>query len=179
MSIRFRILALITLAVLVVSAMGRAAPFQSISELLESTLQVSAKAVDARAGKRLPANVAPSIQDPDQKPKPGAQFTIYQDSNGEIVCRDATTAERRAMGNPDLQGLGMRPINHLDTLGKTREIQPAAAPNLTIVLRATQQLQQNAAATAAFTRAARNWEESGMRMENCSKRKIHSLIMWM
>jgi hypothetical protein len=51
------------------------------------------------------------------------------------------------MGKPDLQGLGMRPINHLDSVDKTREIQPSAAPNLTIVLRGTQQLQQNAAAS--------------------------------
>jgi hypothetical protein len=63
------------------------------------------------------------------------------------------------MGKPDLQSLGMRAINHLDSVGKTREIQPSAAPNLTIVLRATQQLQQNGAATAAFTRAAKNWED--------------------
>ena len=137
MSNRFRILTLITLAVLVVSAMGRAVPFQSISELLQSTLQVSAKAVEGRAGKRLRANFAPPVQDTDQKAKAGAQFTIYQDPNGQVVCRDATTGERREMGRPDLQGLGMRPINHLGTVDKTREIQPAAAPNLTIVLRAT------------------------------------------
>src|SRR6187431_2018565 len=111
MSNRFRSLALITLAVLVVSAMGRAVRFQSISELLESALHGSD---DSRAGKRRPANVAPPVQDTDQKLKAGPQFTIYQDENGEIVCRDATTAERREMGKPDLQGLGMRPINHLD-----------------------------------------------------------------
>src|SRR4030095_15515737 len=159
MSKRFRTLALITLAVLVVSAMGRAVPCQSISELLESTLQVSANAIDARAGKLLPAKVAPPVQDSGQKLKAGAQFTIYQDANGEIVCRDATSGDRKGKSKPDLQSLGMRPINHLDSVDKTREIQPSAAPNLTIVLRATQQLQQNAAATAAFTRAAKNWED--------------------
>jgi hypothetical protein len=31
-----------------------------------------------------PANVAPPVQDTDQKLKAGAQFTIYQDANGEI-----------------------------------------------------------------------------------------------
>src|SRR5438046_2752284 len=58
----------------------------------------------------------------------------------------------------DPQGPGLRPINHLDRVDKLRAIQPSAAPNLTIILRATQQLQQNQAATAAFTRAAQNWE---------------------
>src|SRR6185369_10544793 len=101
----------------------------------------------------------PPVQDTDQKPKAGAQFTIYQDPNGAVVCRDATTGERREMGKADLQSLGMRAINHLDTVDKTREIQPSAAPNLTIILRGTQQLQQNAAASAAFTRAAKNWED--------------------
>src|SRR4030095_15774814 len=36
--------------------------------------------------------------------------------------------------------------------------QATEAANLIIVLRATPQLQQNAAATAAFNRAAQNWE---------------------
>ena len=59
--------------------------------------------------------------------------------------------------NPET--LGLRPINHSGAIGKTQGIQTDnAAPNLTIVLRATQQLQQNADATAAFTRAAQNWE---------------------
>ena len=62
------------------------------------------------------------------------------------------------MANPSLENPGMRPINHLEIIDKTREVQPSAAPNLTIVLRATQQLQQNQAAVAAFTKAAQNWE---------------------
>src|SRR5262249_16764238 len=57
------------------------------------------------------------------------------------------------------ESLGLRAINHLDTAGKAGQIQPDAAPNLTIVLRATQQLQQNPTATNAFIRAARNWED--------------------
>ena len=59
--------------------------------------------------------------------------------------------------NPET--LGLRPINHLGAIGKTQGIQTDnAAPNITIVLRATQQLEQNTDAKNAFIRAAQNWE---------------------
>ncbi|HEY6045085.1 MAG TPA: NF038122 family metalloprotease, partial [Pyrinomonadaceae bacterium] len=55
--------------------------------------------------------------------------------------------------------LNLRPINHPE-LFSTQTPQEPQAPGsgLTIILRATQQLQQNPAAVAAFTRAAQNWE---------------------
>ena len=160
MSYRFRILALITLAALAVSAVGSAPPWRSISNLLRSTPAGFAKPVREPEPKpRPPANVAPPVQaDAETKSKPVEQFTIHQDPNGEFSCRAATTAERRESNNADLKNLGMRPINHLEAVDKTGSVQPAAAPNLTIVLRATAQLQQSPAASAAFTRAAQNWE---------------------
>jgi len=101
----------------------------------------------------------PVQTDSETKSKPGSQFTIYLDANQNTVCRAATSGERKEMDAVDPETLGLRPINHLRTIDKTQGIQTAdAAPNLTIVLQATPQLQQNAAATAAFTRAAQNWE---------------------
>src|SRR5690349_22748766 len=41
------------------------------------------------------------------------QFTIYQDENGNAVCRVATLTERIQRENIDTSKLGMRRINHL------------------------------------------------------------------
>jgi|GEM_PF-576051 len=86
------------------------------------------------------------------------EFTIYRNDEREIVCREATPDEIRARQNEDLNQLGLRQINHLN-LDKSVSAQAPAATNLIIVLRATQQLQQNATAVAAFNRAAQNWED--------------------
>ncbi|HEU5239528.1 MAG TPA: NF038122 family metalloprotease, partial [Pyrinomonadaceae bacterium] len=158
MSYNLRILGLV--GVLTISALGSALPLRSISHLLESTSGGSTKSIDETRVKRhrsLPLETALQTE-VEPKSKPGSQFTIYLDANNDTVCRAATSAERREMDAANPETLGLRPINHLG-VGKTQGIQTDnAAPNLTIVLRATQQLQQNADATAAFTRAAQNWE---------------------
>jgi outer membrane protein assembly factor BamB len=84
------------------------------------------------------------------------EFTVYRNALGEIVCREATPDEIKE-GQRDLTKLGLRQINHFE-FDKSVSGQAVEAANLIIVLRGTQQLQQNATATAAFTRAAQNWE---------------------
>ncbi len=84
------------------------------------------------------------------------QFTIYRNQLGEVVCREATPDEIENRER-NLDKLGLRPINHLE-FDKSVSAQAPEASNLIIVLRGTQQLQQNAAAAAAFNRAAQNWE---------------------
>ena len=81
-------------------------------------------------------------------------FMVYAGPNGESLCRRATPEETRAMSN-DKVTYGLRQINHLQADGQT-----PAAPNagLTIVLRATAQLEANPEAKAAFIAAAAKWE---------------------
>ena len=90
------------------------------------------------------------------------QFTIYQDASGNVVCREATLLEREQAGNVDTESLGLRQINHLEYQKGDRATKTAPGENagtgLTIILRATTQLQGNQAAVDAFNRAAQNWE---------------------
>ena len=81
-------------------------------------------------------------------------YTIYAGPNGETFCRRASTDEIRAMKNGQVT-YGLRQINHLEKDSLT-----PAAPNagLTIVLRATSQLDANPEAKAAFIAAAAKWE---------------------
>jgi hypothetical protein len=91
-------------------------------------------------------------------PKSGRrEFTVYRQESGQIVCREATPDEIKARAGADLTKLGLRQINHPE-FDKSISAQTPQATGLVIILRATQQLQQNAAATAAFNRAAQNWE---------------------
>ena len=105
------------------------------------------------------ASGAPGPQEPETASDKTSrrQFTVYRDESGQIVCREATPAEIRERSNIDPEKQGLRQINHFE-LDKSVGAQAPDAANLVIVLRATQQLQQNAAATAAFNRAAQNWE---------------------
>jgi hypothetical protein len=101
---------------------------------------------------------------PSSKSVQTKRFTIYQDANGEVVCRAATLAERNQFERVDTSNQGLHQINHLK--GISNEISHSAnaqaganaGTGLTIILRATTQLQNNAAANAAFIRAAQNWE---------------------
>jgi hypothetical protein len=100
------------------------------------------------------------------EPKPTRhQFTIYQDESGNIVCRKATLEERLQSQNINPSALGLHQINHLkrgyDDYAHRANNQTGgtnAGTGLTIILRATTQLQNNAAANQAFVRAAQNWE---------------------
>jgi hypothetical protein len=82
----------------------------------------------------------------------GAAFIITRGPNGETVCRQATVQEARALSvGPSSSGLHQ--INHLKA-----ENQSESATGLTIVLRATAQLEANATAKQAFIAAAAKWE---------------------
>ncbi|MDT4896050.1 MAG: hypothetical protein QOH25_1127 [Acidobacteriota bacterium] len=116
----------------------------------------------------------------------GSGFIINQ-VNGQTVCRNATPAEMRRMNqrNPNQK---LHPINHpeifkplrrgyispdestdsgsqnIDSEGQGGETAPGtstaleASAGLTIILRATAQLEANPAAKNAFIRAANHWE---------------------
>ncbi len=94
----------------------------------------------------------------------GGVFIIQQGADGS-TCRVALPEEARRLRSTPREGL--RQINHLD--GKLNangslaigDDPAAAAANLTIILRATTQLQQqpnSAQVIAAFTAAAAKWE---------------------
>lgn len=88
-------------------------------------------------------------------------FTIHQLPNGETVCREATPEERLELQR--IQPSGLRQITHLQpgTTPKGQELQSVEnvlPPHLTIILRATAQLDANVPAKAAFIRAAQVWE---------------------
>ena len=86
----------------------------------------------------------------------GQLFVIAQGPDGNSVCRPATTEEARvlraASGGPELHQ-----INHLEK--NTANPNSTDSPTgLTIILRATAQLEANPAAKQAFINAAAKWE---------------------
>ena len=86
-------------------------------------------------------------------------FVIYRGEDGDTVCRKANEEERRQLEVPQPQGL--RQINHLADRkqpGLNAEADSVLPAHLTIILRATANLDANAPAKAAFIRAAANWE---------------------
>jgi len=97
------------------------------------------------------------------KPSGLNRFILYRNSAGEVACRAATPAERTQFDSINPSSQGLQPINHLQSdryahrNSRARSLAPSGT-NLTIILRATTQLQNNAAAQAAFVRAAQNWE---------------------
>ena len=94
---------------------------------------------------------------PPSDPSPeNDHFLLYRGENGDIVCRQATLLEARELDN--ITPTDLRPINHLDLIkggGLGAEDLPQ---HLTIILRATANLEANAPAKAAFERAAAAWE---------------------
>ena len=86
----------------------------------------------------------------------GQLFVIAQGPDGNSVCRPATAEEARvlraASGGPELHQ-----INHLEK--NTANPNSTDSPTgLTIILRATAQLEANPAAKQAFINAAAKWE---------------------
>jgi len=160
---RFRVLGLVTLAAFAVSAMGSAILPDRISLFFKSSAAIFSAyppypAKPSRLAHPLVFRL-PAEGSEDAKPEPGSQFSLHRNNDGEVVCRAATAAERQPLDKAELERLDLRPINHLRPGDESvRTGQTPAVGNLTIVLRATQQLQQNQAATAAFIRAAQNWE---------------------
>ena len=94
---------------------------------------------------------------PIDTPSDKDHFLLYQDENGDTVCRAATALEARELDK--INPTDLRPINHLDRISTKGGVRAEDLPqHLTIILRATANLQANAAAMAAFTRAAQAWE---------------------
>ena len=89
----------------------------------------------------------------------GGAYVVYQGPNGETTCRDASVAEARAMRSVD-NSSGLHQINHLKDSVSTASSGGTSSPSagLTIILRATQQLEANQTAKAAFIAAAAKWE---------------------
>jgi hypothetical protein len=81
-------------------------------------------------------------------------FLIYRGADGDTVCREASLSEGLELDK--IRPEGLRQINHIDDLKQD----PLSATDLrlTIILRATANLEANAPAKAAFIRAAAAWE---------------------
>ena len=99
-----------------------------------------------------------SAHPPIDTPSDNDHYLLYADDNGDTICRQATLLEGRELDK--IKPTDLRPINHLDTnfsksTGVTAEDLPQ---HLTIILRATANLEANAPAKAAFIRAAQAWE---------------------
>ena len=84
-------------------------------------------------------------------------FVLYRGENGDTVCREATLAEAQDLDR--IQPTDLRQINHLDQPILKGVVRSEDLPqHLTIILRATANLEANAPAKAAFVRAAAQWE---------------------
>lgn len=99
-----------------------------------------------------------AAQTPPSKSPDNDYFMLYADPSGDTVCRTATAAERGELEK--ITPKNLRQINHLDdkSMGLSTEADNALPAHLTIILRATANLESNAAAKAAFVRAAAEWE---------------------
>ena len=98
-----------------------------------------------------------SAHAPLDTPSDTDHFLLYQDANGDTVCRVATLAEARELDK--INPTDLRPINHLDAISSKGGLRAEDLPShLTIILRATANLEANAPAKAAFVRAAQAWE---------------------
>ena len=84
-------------------------------------------------------------------------FLIYQGEDGDTVCREADALERRNLQK--IVPKNLRQINHMgERAMAATTTSENAGTNLTIILRATANLDNNPAAKAAFLRAAAAWE---------------------
>jgi hypothetical protein len=104
-----------------------------------------------------------------QRPENGHAYIITM-VDGRFVCRDATPAERiqilkrnpnvrTSPVSPSLDGEGFQAdAIQTDSTGYKTSTANLTAGHLDIILRPTAQLQANAAALAAFQRAAATWE---------------------
>ena len=85
-------------------------------------------------------------------------FTVYASPDGDTICRAANALERSELEKINPKNL--RQVNHVGdkSVGLNVEANNDLPQHLTIILRATTNLENNAAAKAAFIRAAANWE---------------------
>jgi len=91
--------------------------------------------------------------------KDGGSYIVYQGPNGETICRDASINETRSLRSVP-NSFGLRQINHLHekTALSPETNTTQSATGLTIILRATAQLDAQPDAKAAFIAAAAKWE---------------------
>jgi N-acetylneuraminic acid mutarotase len=152
---------LITLSILAALVVGASIASQKSAASSADTVSPNPLPAKIVHPERAPKNFATvsngQSPNPDDVKTARREFTVYRNEAGEIACREATSEEISARQEEDLTNLGLRRINHPE-LGKSSAGQVPESTNLMIVLRATQQLQQNSAAAAAFNRAAQNWE---------------------
>ena len=89
----------------------------------------------------------------------GGTFIVSQGPDGESVCRQATIDEARALSAGSVNE-ELHQINHLEKTeaGTYAPQSSTSATGLTIVLRATAQLEANTTAKNAFIAAAAKWE---------------------
>src|SRR6185369_17142598 len=155
---RCRLLAVFILTAFGLYAIAASAGLQTVVALVKPAARVASPAPGpgAEPSRRQSALADDPISEPI--PKGRLQFTVYRTPDGEFACREATAAERKQMENLAAEDLGLQPINHPELKHRSLESVVGSATGMTIVLRGTQQLQQNPTATAAFTRAAQNWE---------------------
>jgi len=104
-----------------------------------------------------------SVQAQTGPPNPGIEydhFMVYQAPDGDTICREATFAERQQL--EQINPKNLRQINHTETNALSASPTENAEDHLTIVLRATANLDSPTgdapAAKAAFLRAAASWE---------------------
>ena len=85
-------------------------------------------------------------------------FIVYAGNDGDTVCRLANSVERSQLEK--ITPRNLQQINHLadKTTGLSADVENALPAHLTIILRATTNLENNAPAKAAFLRAAASWE---------------------
>lgn len=105
-----------------------------------------------------PLGVTVSAYTPASNPSDNDYFLIYEGDNGDTVCREANQSERLELEK--ITPKNLRQINHISadkTLGP-RAQSDNSSTNLTIILRATTNLDNNPVAKAAFIRAAAAWE---------------------
>src|ERR1041385_3698527 len=83
-------------------------------------------------------------------------FLLYRSSDGDIACRKANALERQQLETGRPQDLHQ--INHINDFKQDSPGAEALPSHLTIILRATANLNANDPAKAAFVRAASAWE---------------------
>jgi len=87
-------------------------------------------------------------------------FMIFQGPDGDTICREANLAERQQL--EQINPKNLRQVNHTETNALSASQTDNAEDHLTIILRATANLDSPTgdapAAKAAFLRAAASWE---------------------
>jgi hypothetical protein len=100
---------------------------------------------------------------PGAKVPDGDFFMLYQDENGDTVCRAATPAERLQLGKINTANLGLHPITparrEYDSKAHGDDATSDNVEPTKIILLGTAQLDNYPEAKAAFNRAALIWEE--------------------